>query len=87
MARGVLALFWRTADVQPLIDADHALELSRNAQLMETLPEKQEQHRREYAATLAERLRLLRRNVLGSFIILTSAMVLSLLFSRLLIGP
>ena len=87
MMRGVLALFWKSANVQPLVDADHALELSRNSQLREAPSDSQERRRREYAATLAERLRLLRRNVLQSFMILISAAVLSLLFSNLASSP
>jgi hypothetical protein len=83
MARGVLALLRKSADVQPLIDADHALDLSRNTQLVAASPENQERHRREYATTLVERLRLLRRDVFWSFIILASAVALSLLFSYL----
>jgi hypothetical protein len=84
MARGILALFRWTDRVQPLIDADHALELSRNAQLAAAPLETREQRHREYAATLCTRLRLLRRNVFQSFLILSSAVVLSLLLSDLL---
>lgn len=84
MARGTLALFRKITDVQPLIDADHALELSRNVQLVAAPSETQERHRQEYASTLAKRLRLLRRNVSRSFLILSSAVALSLLFSHLL---
>ena len=83
MGRGILALFWRTADVQPLIDADHTLELSGNTQLSAAPPEIQERRRREYAATLAKRLYLLRRNLFRSFFILASAVAVSLLFSYL----
>lgn len=84
MARGFLALLWRTTDVQPLIDADHALELSRNAQLAASSPESQEKQRREDATTLGKLLHLLRRNVFWSFIILASAAAVSLLFSYLI---
>jgi hypothetical protein len=84
MARGLLAILRRGTDVQRLIDADHALELSRNAQLSASSPEDQERHRRQYAATLDKRLDVLRRNIFWSFIILASAVALSLLFSYLM---
>jgi hypothetical protein len=84
MARGVLAILRRATDVRRLIDADHALELSRNAQLSASSPEDQEQHRRQYAVTLDKRLDVLRRNIFWSLIILASAVALSLLFSNLL---
>jgi hypothetical protein len=87
MARGILALFCKNSDVRPLVDADHALELSRNVQLMEASTENQEQSRQKRAATLAERLRLLRRNVFWSFVIVASAVALSLLYSHLTSAP
>jgi hypothetical protein len=87
MVRGVVALFRPSVDVQRLIDADHALELSGNRQLREAPPEQQEQHRRKYAATIALRLRLLRRNVFWSFAILASAVMLALLSSWLAVSP
>jgi hypothetical protein len=83
MARGLLAILRRNTDVRRLIDSDHALELSRNAQLSAASSENQERHRREYAATLDKRLAVLRRNVFWSFIILASAVALSLLLSYL----
>ncbi len=79
MARCVVALFWKSANVQPLIDADHARELLRNIQLRAASSDVQERHRSEYATTLAQRLRLLRRSVFGSFFILASAVALSVL--------
>jgi hypothetical protein len=78
MARGLLAILRRATDVQRLIDADHALELSASS------PEDQERHRRQCAATLDRRLDVLRRNIFWSFIILASAVALSLLFSYLM---
>ncbi len=85
MARSVAALFWKRADVQPLIDADHTRELLQNVQLRDATSDVQEQHRSKYASTLAERLRVLRRNVLWSFVILASAVTLSVLSSYLVV--
>jgi hypothetical protein len=87
MARGVIAIFLRTANIQPLVDADHALELSHNTQLKEAPLEHQNKRRQEYVATIAERLRLLRRNILRSFILLASAAALSLFCSYALWTP
>ena len=83
MARGLLAILWRATDVQRLIDADHALELSGNAQLSTSSAEDQERHRCQYAATLGKRLDVLRGNILWSFAILASAVAFSFLFSYL----
>jgi hypothetical protein len=84
MGRGILALFRRTTNVQPLVDADHAINLSRNKQLSTASAEEQEERRREYAPTIDLRIDLLRRNLLRSFFILASAVVISLLFSHVL---
>ncbi len=80
MARGTLALFRRSADVEPLIDADHKLELSRNTQLAASPIERQEQSRLKRAETVNTRLCLLRRNIGRSFLILISAVALALMF-------
>jgi hypothetical protein len=87
MARGALALLRNSTDVQPLIDADHALELSGNVQLAPAPSELQEQRRQKYRAVLEQRRSLLRRNVFRTFFILASAVGVSLLFSLILGVP
>jgi hypothetical protein len=87
MARGALALFRNATDIQPLIDADHALELAGNLQLATAPPELQERHRQKYRAVVEKRRRLLRRNVFLSFFILASAVVVSLLYSLISTVP
>ncbi len=87
MTRGILALVWKTADVQPLIDSDHALNLSENVQLREARSEVQEQSKRDTAVNVTKRLSILSRNIFWSFVILASAVAVSLLFSHLAPSP
>jgi hypothetical protein len=87
MARGALALLWKGIDVQPLIDADHAKELSGNVQLRQASLERQEQRRREYASTIEKRIQLLRRNLALSFVQMGSAAIVAAIFSNLLFSP
>jgi hypothetical protein len=89
MARGAFALVWKRADVRPLVDADHALELSGNEQLRQASVERQEKHRRETAWNVDERLRLLRGNLVRSFVLMVSAVVVAVALARVIvaIGP
>jgi hypothetical protein len=82
MMRIFLALFWKRIDIRPLIDADHLLELSRNSQLAAAPPDAHEEHRRNYATTLALRISILRRILFHSFIVIASAVVLALVLSK-----
>jgi hypothetical protein len=79
LARGVLALFWKRTDLQPLIDSDFELELSKNINLAREPGQMQEQHRVEYEPVLSERVSLLRRGLAVSFVFLASAVLLAVL--------
>ena len=87
MARGVVALVWKSSNVQPLVDADHKRELSQNVQLAQAPLEKQEQHRRGYVSTLNRRIQLLRRNHIWSFVLMGSAVIVALIFSHFTWSP
>ncbi len=67
MARGLLALFWKETNIQPLTDSDHALNLSGNNQLREVPHEVHEQRRHAASENVIKRLTLLRRNIFGHF--------------------
>jgi hypothetical protein len=86
MLRGIWALFYRSANIKPFVDADLALELTMNSSLKDSI-EKQENFRREYTPTVRERLHILRRNLFGSLFLLATAMVLALLILRLSSRP
>jgi hypothetical protein len=77
LARGVLALFWKNTDLQPLIDSNFERELSKNIQLART-PQHHQQRRANIEATLRERISLLRRGLAASFLFLASAVLLAL---------
>jgi hypothetical protein len=72
-----LPFFTKDASIEPLVDADLALELKSNTHLKDSV-EKQAQFRREYISTVLERLRILRRNLFRSFLLLATATVLAL---------
>jgi hypothetical protein len=78
MLRALLALLYKGASIKPLIDADIAQEKTRNTRFAE-FPEKEAQFRREYTPTLIERLRILRRNLMRSFLLLFTATALAFL--------
>jgi hypothetical protein len=78
MARGVLALFWKRTDLQPLIDSDFERELSKNISLAREPQQRQEQRRAEYEPVLRERVSLLKRGLVMSFVFLVSAVLLAL---------
>jgi hypothetical protein len=77
MLRGFFALFSKKVSIEPLIDADVALELTKNARIKEA------DFRRDYRPTALMRLRLLRRNFLRSFLFLTTATLLALIVSSI----
>jgi|SRR5262252_206028 len=78
LARGMLALFWKRTDLQPLIDSDFERELSKNIYLAREPQQKQEQQRAQYEPVLRERVSLLRRGLAVSFVFLASAVLLAL---------
>jgi hypothetical protein len=84
IARGILALIYKRANIDALTDADHALNLSSNDQLRRARPEAQERSKQETAVNVDKRLEILRRNILWSLVILGSAATASLLVSILL---
>ena len=74
MLRGLFALLNKRTSVEPLLDADIELELTKNIQLKNS-PQKQDQFRRDYKSTLIGRLTTLRRNLFRSFLFLCTATV------------
>jgi hypothetical protein len=77
MWRGFFALLSKKVSIEPLLDADMALELSRSPGV------KEEHQRAEYRPILIGRLRLLRQNFVRSFLLLITATMLALVVSRL----
>jgi hypothetical protein len=82
MARALFALFCARADTAALVDADYARALATNSQLGAASLETQEQHRQKCGSNIALRLRLLRRNFIGSLVILLAALIPAQLLSQ-----
>lgn len=79
MARALVALVFSSASVEALADTDFQHELSRNQQLASSPLDVQERQRQDVPKSVRNRLQLLRHNLLWSFLILGSAILLAVL--------
>lgn len=77
MLRGFLALCYKNASIEMLVDDEYASELTRNAYYRVS----QWQCRLDYTPTLLNRLQILRHNFIGSFFLLIAATAIDFLLS------
>jgi hypothetical protein len=86
MLRGLSAVIYKGANIDPLLDADITQELSTNERLRASA-QKQEQLRRDYKPTLITRIQILRRNLFSSFFLLCTATAFAFLVLYLTSRP
>jgi hypothetical protein len=86
MLRGASALLSRRVNIDPLVEADVLGELKTNDQLRRKIgnsPKEIKQYQENYKPTVVERIRLLRRSLFGSLVLLLTATIIALIIARI----
>lgn len=86
MARALFALIAPNRLSEPLAQADHAQELTRNDPLRNSAPERQQKHLDDVRVTVVQRLRMLRARLAKSFFSMASAVAAGIATQHLSIG-
>jgi hypothetical protein len=81
MIRGTFALLYKRVSIEPLVNADHELDLSNNVQLAASPPATREEYRKHSRDNVIQRLSALRRRLAFSFIFLFSAAIIAFLLT------
>ena len=87
LLHGLLALWAPHRFAEPLAQADHQAELTRNAPLRESSPESQLEHLHAARQAVPQRLRMLRRALLGSAASMATAVAVAWVFRNTSVAP